>query len=207
MVGVSRVLLGALERAGFRGRTVLELGCGVGGLTIEMVARGAARATGVDLSPRSIEQAARLAEEAGLAGRCSFLVGDGAAMELERHDVVVLGKVICCYPDADALLARSLAAAGSVYGFVVPVSTGLWGLATRAVVLAENAFFRVRRSRFRAYVHDVPRIEARVREAGFTPLAAARRLWWHWAVYVRRERPEMAMGAVGEAAELEASLT
>src|SRR3990170_2032141 len=51
----------------------------------------------------------------GVGDRTSFEVGDGAAVELPTSDIVVLNRVVCCYPDIDALLTNTLAAAGSVY--------------------------------------------------------------------------------------------
>ena len=54
---VTEDLLDALEAAGVRGRSVLDLGCGIGDVAIETVRRGATRADGFDLSPKAIEEA------------------------------------------------------------------------------------------------------------------------------------------------------
>src|SRR3977135_3258573 len=53
----------------------LDVGCGAGGGTRLLAARGA-RVTGVDLSPTMIAQAQRRAAAAGLADRCNFRVQD-----------------------------------------------------------------------------------------------------------------------------------
>jgi cyclopropane fatty-acyl-phospholipid synthase-like methyltransferase len=45
--GVSAALADVLTRAGLPGRTVLDVGCGVGALAKEFVARGTERASGV----------------------------------------------------------------------------------------------------------------------------------------------------------------
>ena len=182
---VSRMLVDLLDRRGLGGKTVLELGCGLGGLSLSAVSRGAARATGIDLSPVAIREASRLAREAGLADKVNFTVGDGAQIELAGKDVVILDKVICCYPRVDPLIENSLRAAGSTYAFVVPFSSGLRGVLARAAISLENAIRWVRRQSFRAYVHDVGRIETRIREAGLERVASARRLIWYVAVYER----------------------
>jgi len=140
---------------------------------------------GVDLSPVAIREAARLAAEAGLADRATFAVGDGSRMDLQPHDVVVLDKVICCYPDADALLDNSLRATRLTYGFVVPFSSGWRGAAARAGIAMENAAYWVSRQPFRAFVHDVERIEARIVQAGLTRVATADSFPWYLAVYAR----------------------
>jgi len=104
-------------------------------------------------------------------------------MGLAKHDIVVLDKVMCCYPQADALIENSLRAAGSTYAFVVPFSSGLRGFTARVGIGLENALRRLRRDPFRAYVHDVDRIERRVAQAGLTRVASARRFIWYVAVH------------------------
>ncbi len=182
-------LLDALERAGLRERSVLDLGCGIGDLAIETVRHGAASARGFDLSPKAIEEARRLAAERGVGDRTTFEVGDAAELDLPSADVVVLNRVFCCYPDVNALLERSLAAAGSVYGFTIPRSNGLVGAFGRTMVAVSNAWFRLRRTKyagFRTFVHDVDRIDTRVRAAGFVPVRReTKRFVWDLAVYAR----------------------
>jgi 2-polyprenyl-3-methyl-5-hydroxy-6-metoxy-1,4-benzoquinol methylase len=174
-----------LDRRGLRGRTVLELGCGLGGLTLTTASHGAARSTGIDLSPVAIREASRLAKEAGLVGEVSFAVGDGAEMELPKSDVVILDKVICCYPRVDALIKNSLRAAGSTYAFAVPFSSGMRGLVARMAIRGENALRWLKRQRFRAYVHDVQQIEQTLGEAGLARIASAQRFIWYVAVHER----------------------
>jgi magnesium-protoporphyrin O-methyltransferase len=182
-------LFAALRDAGLRDRTVLDLGCGIGDLSIEAVRAGARRATGFDLSQKAIDAARGLAEARGVADRTTFEVGDGAKVDLPGADVVVLNRVFCCYPDVEGLLDRSLAAAGSVYAFTIPRSTGLAGGIARAQTRMANWWYRLRASKFggfRVYVHDIDRIDARVRAAGFEPVRREhRRVAWDLAVYAR----------------------
>jgi magnesium-protoporphyrin O-methyltransferase len=186
---ISRHLLDAVEEAGLDDRTVLDLGCGVGDLAIEAVRRGAAGARGYDLSARSIAAARGLAADRGVGDRTTFEVGDGARVELAPADVVVLNRVFCCYPDVDALLERSLAAARSVYAFTIPRSSGFAGWIARVQTRLGNAWYRLRAAKFRGFrvfVHDIGAIDARVRAAGFRPLRREhRRVAWDLAVYVR----------------------
>jgi magnesium-protoporphyrin O-methyltransferase len=187
--GVAKPLLGALEEAGIADRTVLELGCGIGDLAIETVRRGARRAWGFDLSPKAVAEARLLAAHREVGDRTAFEVGDGARVELPRADVVVLNRVFCCYPDVGALLERSIAAAGSVYAFTIPRSTGLAGRVARAQTRMANAWYRLRSSKFggfRVFVHDIGPMDARVRADGFVPFRREhRRLAWDLAVYRR----------------------
>lgn len=186
--GVSRDVIQALERTGLRDRTILDVGCGAGGLVFETLERGARSATGIDLSKASIGQARRVASERGLETRADFSIGDAATAPLARHDVVVLDKVFCCWDDADGLLSNSLSAAGSVYAFSVPPSEGLRGTVRRVVAAVENWSYRLRRRRygdFRTRIHDVAALEARVLAAGFGRVVSHRRFGWDVRVYAR----------------------
>jgi SAM-dependent methyltransferase len=189
VAGVTGSLLEALAEAGLSGRSVLDVGCGIGDLALTALTRGATSAYGVDLSPKAIEHARELASARGLGDRARFEIGDGSLIDLPPADVVVVNRVVCCYPDADGLLDHSLAAAGSVYAFTAPVSGGVVGLFSRAFNAFGNLSYRLRKRRyrgFRTFIHDVERIDARVRSAGFRPLRRERRrLVWELAVYTR----------------------
>jgi len=182
-------LLEALVRAGVRDRSVLDLGCGIGDLSIAAVGRGAARATGFDLSPKAIDEARRLAARRGVADRTSFEVGDAAETDLPGADVVVLHRVFCCYPRVTELLERSLGAAAATYAFTTPASGGVVGAWNRVRNAISNAWYAARPAKFlgfRSYVHDVDEIDSRLREAGFDPVhRERRRLVWDLAVYRR----------------------
>lgn len=187
--GVTRDLLEALGPSRLEGRTVLDLGCGTGDLALATLARGATRATGVDLGPGAIEGARALARERLVEERSTFQVGDAAKVRLDRHDVVLLNRVFCCYPEIESLLDNSLSAASHVYAFTAPPSAGLAGTFARAETRLANTWYRIRDKKFRGFrvhVHDLKAVDRRVREAGFRPIVEGRRrLVWHLAIYER----------------------
>lgn len=82
---------------------VLDVGCGTGSLS-ELIAEAGHRVTGVDLSPRMIEQARAKLTAAGLAGR--FLVGDAAVPPTgdARFDVLLCRHLVWTLPDPQAAL-------------------------------------------------------------------------------------------------------
>ena len=186
---VTERVLGALERQGLGGRTVLDVGCGAGDLALAAVDRGAARASGIDLSPGGIEEARRLAAERGLSDRAAFSVGDGAEAPLDRHDVVTLNRVLCCYPSVERLLENSLGAAGSIYAYTAPVHTGVVGRFNRISVAISNAWFRLRAKKFggfQAFVHDLDRVDQTIASAGFRRVHRSHeRITWQLAVFAR----------------------
>jgi magnesium-protoporphyrin O-methyltransferase len=185
---ITRDLLDALGPE-LRGRTVLDLGCGTGDLALAAIALGATHATGYDLGAIAIREAEALAAERHLEDRSRFVVGDGARVPLERQDVVVLNRVLCCYPEVDALLENSLPAADHVFAFTAPPSRGAIGLLARLETSIGNVWYRLRDAKFRGfrvYVHDLDAVDRRIRAAGFRPVVRARRrVRWHLAVYER----------------------
>ena len=183
--GVSEDLVSALSTVGLGGRTVLDIGCGAGGLCLALLERGATHAVGIDLSPQAIRQARLASRDRGLASRVRFDVGDGAATRLEPADVVVLDKVYCCFFDPEALLRNTLPAATAVYAVVLPPSEGVRGRLARLAIGAENLWRKLKRNDFRAYVHDVPALEAEILAAGFRQSIVQRRPLWDVRIYVR----------------------
>jgi predicted TPR repeat methyltransferase len=185
MVDVSAVLLDLLSDAAERTPTIVELGCGSGALSVALIERGAARVDGIDLSPEMVAAARQRATDAGVAEATTFTLGDGAQIPLERHDWVVLDRVICCYPNLTALLDNATAAAGERIAFSVPTSRGWRGLINRFMWRIENIPVRLGRGGCPGYVHDIRRIEDRLRAAGFRPGAEDRIGLWHTAVWER----------------------
>jgi 2-polyprenyl-3-methyl-5-hydroxy-6-metoxy-1,4-benzoquinol methylase len=76
--------LAALRRlADFRGRRVLELGCGDGRLTVP-IARDARHVLALDTDADAVERARR-SLPAELADRVAYRVASGKAIQVERH--------------------------------------------------------------------------------------------------------------------------
>jgi magnesium-protoporphyrin O-methyltransferase len=185
LVDVSARLLDLLRDAPQRRPSVLEFGCGSGGVGVALLEMDARRVTGIDLSPASIELARRRAEAAGVSGSATFEVGNAADAEVGAHDWVILDRVICCYGDADRLIGRAVADARERIVISVPESRGWRGLVNRPLWALEFAWDRLRGG-CRGYVHDLRRIEGRLAAAGFHPAGSARIGLWFLGVYDRR---------------------
>jgi magnesium-protoporphyrin O-methyltransferase len=69
----------------------------------------AGRAQNLELSPAYKHQARTLATQAGVQGRLDWRLHDLAADPgaVEPADLVVLHRVVCCYPDYARLLAAA----------------------------------------------------------------------------------------------------
>jgi hypothetical protein len=104
------------------------------------------------------------------------------AAEIGVHDVVVLHRVVCCYPDVDALVGAAAARAGRILLLTYPQER--WY--TRAGLRVVNAFLRLSRCGFRTYVHPVERIYAAAAAHGLTPTTRERNgVLWESAALTR----------------------
>ena len=139
-----------------RGASVLDVGGGVGAIELELLAVGAERATSVELSGGYEEAAAALVAERGLADRVERHVADfvADADTIEAHDVVVMHRVICCYPDVDALVGTAASHAKRRLLVTYPQERP-W---IRAGLRMMNLWLRLTRCGFRSYAHPVARI-------------------------------------------------
>jgi SAM-dependent methyltransferase len=183
MVDVSTALLAQLGDVASRHPTVLEFGCGTGGLSVALLERGAARATGVDLSEASLEVARRRAMAAGVNERATFIGGNAATTSVEQHDWVILDRSICCFSDADGLIAAAIASARERVAITVPESRGWRGLFNRLRLGAKTVWDELRGG-CRSYVHRVDRIEAQLAAAGFGTSLPKRTHHGRWLVAV-----------------------
>ena len=180
----TRMLIDALVSAGVTGKTLLDIGGGVGAVQHELINAGVRSAVDVDGSSAYIEAARGEAERQGHEGRVSYHHGDFVelAPRLEQADIVTMDRVVCCYPDMERLLELSAARAGSLYGQVYPRA---WPL-TRAAVRLSNLYLKlVRRNPFRVFIHDPEEIDATVRDSGLRPRYHAKTLVWNVVVYQR----------------------
>jgi SAM-dependent methyltransferase len=187
LVDVSGAILELVRDTPLRRPSVLELGCGTAALGVALLEMGAARLTGVDLSPASIDLARRRADAAGFAEAATFEVGNAVATAVDPHDWVILDRVICCYGDVVTLLDLAISLAGERIAISVPESRGWRGLVNRPLWLAEFAWDRWQGG-CRGYVHDLRRIESRLAAAGFRPAGSDRIGLWHIGIY---ERPKV----------------
>ncbi len=172
----SRRIVGFAARRGVVGATVLDVGGGNGALGLELLKAGAASAITVELSSSYDETAAELAREAGVEDRVERRVVDfaDAAAELPEADVVVMHRVVCCYPDGEALVAAAAGRARRLLAFSFP-RRAWW---TRLGASGVNVVFAARRMEFRSFIHRPERlISAAEREGMRTAWANEAELW------------------------------
>jgi hypothetical protein len=174
-------LLGLIEAAAPpKDATLLDIGGGIGGIHHRLLDRGFSTATHVDASHAYLAAARDETARCGHEGRVAFRDGDfaDAIAELPEFDVVTLDRVVCCDPDFTVMLTGAASRARRMVAFTYPRPRRL----IKWVIGGMNFFQRLRRSTFRAYVHDplamasvLERNGMRRRSAGGT---------WVWAAEV-----------------------
>jgi len=147
----ARKMVEFLHGLGLDEASVLEIGGGVGELEIELLKAGAAHAQNLELSPAYEHQARTLAEQAGVRGRLDWRLHDLAADPgaVAPADLVVLHRVVCCYPDYERLLGAAADHARRALVFSYPPRNAL----SRAFYVVFNLVMRLTRSSFRGFAH------------------------------------------------------
>ena len=166
--GTSRQIVDFLKTQGVEGKTVLEVGGGIGAIQIELLKAGATRALSVELTPTYEDVAARLLRDQGLSERVERRVMDfaEAAAEVEDADIVVLNRVICCYPDMPRLITAAADHASQILVISYPRRT--WW--TRLGLGLSNGVMYLLRREFHVFVHPPQQITATVRREGLEPV-------------------------------------
>ena len=168
-----------LESRGIEGATVLEIGGGVGEIQIELLKAGASHAVNLELSPAYDEEAARLLREAALEARAERRLHDIAVDPegVESADIVLLHRVVCCYPDYERLLGAAAPRARRFLVFSYPPRNVL----SRLIVNTENLVFRLLRKEYRSFAHPPAAMLGVLAKGGLRRTFAHHTLIWQVA--------------------------
>jgi magnesium-protoporphyrin O-methyltransferase len=180
----ARKMVEFLQRQGLDGATVLEVGGGVGEIQLELLKRGADRTVNLELSPAYEQEAARLAREAGVQERVQRRIHDIAVdpEDVEPVDVVVLHRVVCCYPDYERLLGAAADHARRLLVFSHPPRNSI----SRAILAAQNLGFRLKGREFRTFAHPPAAMLAVLERHGLQPTFTHHEIPWQVAGLERR---------------------
>lgn len=185
LTGSARHIVEVLSGCGVEGLSVLDIGGGVGAVGLELIKAGAASAVNLELSSSYRQVASALALECGLEDRVQMVVADAAdPSQTGPADVVVMNRVVCCYPDGDALMDSAIARAGRYLALSYP--TPHWG--SKTVIGFENLMRKRRGSEFRTFVHPAETVDGPA-AAGFRPIYRRTRPVWAVRVWEASDEP------------------
>lgn len=185
---LSRRIAELVKERGVEGRTMLEVGGGIGAIEIELLKAGVTRAVNVELTPTYEEAAGELLRETGLVDRVERRVMDfvETGEDVEAADYVVLNRVICCYPDMPRLTAAAAERVRQTLVLTFPNSR--WW--TRLGMTIVNFGFRVVRLEFRIFLHRPELILAAAEKHGLKTTLNHRGLLWQVAALDRPTQPD-----------------
>lgn len=182
--GSAQELVNALAPLVAPGGRLLEVGGGVGQIQVALLEAGVvAEAVNVELAASWEDAARAMLAERGLSDRVQRIVGDfvDLAPGLPAADVVVLHRVVCCYPHWRTMLDAAHAKAKHVVALTVP-SDRWW---TRAGVRVTNVGLRWRGLSFRAFVHPPEAMIDLLASVGLAVVHDTAGLVWRTVVMVR----------------------
>jgi len=172
----SRRIFDIVRKEGVEGRTVLEVGGGIGAIQIELLKAGAARAISVELTPTYEGEATALLREAGLEERVERRIMDFAAAgaAVEGADIVIMNRVICCYPDMPRLAGAASDHARELLVMSFPKRT--WWM--RIAMLLGNAILGATRREFHIFLHSPRSILATSEQHGLRAVLSESGVVW-----------------------------
>ncbi len=172
----SRRIVDFIKRQGVENRTVLEVGGGIGAIQIELLRAGAARATSIELTPTYEEVASGLVREAGFTDRIDRKVMDfvDASAQLGAADVVIMNRVICCYPDMPRLAGAAAERTRELLVMSYPKET--WW--TKIGLALGNSALRATRREFQVFLHPPSEIIAVSEGHGLRTVLNQTGLFW-----------------------------
>jgi hypothetical protein len=170
----------ATER-GLDGATVLEVGGGIGQIQAELVRRGAAHGTVVEVLAEYEKAARELAAATGIADRTTFVLADLVETPdaVEPADIVVLRRVVCCTPVGPSVLGAAAGRARRTLLASYPRDRG----GVRVVARLQNGVFALMRKRFRMFVHQPAELERAAEAHGLRLSRVERGFVWETAQF------------------------
>ena len=172
----SRRIFEFVKAQGVAGRTVLEVGGGIGAIQIELLKAGAARTVSVELTPTYEDDANALLQEAGLADRSERKIMDFAmaGAEVDGADIVIMNRVICCYPDMPRLAGQASDHARQL--LVMSFPRRAWWM--RVGLGLANLMLRLTRREFQIFLHPPKRILAISEQHGLRTVFDETGVFW-----------------------------
>jgi magnesium-protoporphyrin O-methyltransferase len=180
----SQHIVEGLIKLGVDSKSLLEIGCGVGGLHLTLLKQGAASAQGVEVSKGMLGAAKTIASEMGLAEKVTYHCGDFVELngDISQADIVVMDKVICCTTDPVRLIQKSAVYTKSVLAVSYPRKS----LLAKVVFAVPSKLGELLRWSFRPYYHHPTLIEKIIEGFGFSDVFSSTTIIWQIRIYQKQ---------------------
>ena len=178
----TKKLLNLLSGYDQKGKSLLDIGGGIGAIQWEFVRNGGIKTTDIDSSSGYIKIASDYAKELK-HHEASFKMSDFNEVhkEVGRHDFVSLDKVICCYPEYKKLLGNALDKTGTALALSMP----LGGWISNLFAQFTKIYLILRKNPFRTYIHPPKQVHEFIESRGFRLSEKALSFPWLVRIYER----------------------
>ena len=164
--------------------SVLDIGCGAGGVHHELLRQGvASRAVGVDVSSAYLAAAQSNAAQLNLSDHVTYERQDfaQATETFAPADVVIMDRVICCYPHLTQLLGAAAQHSQRYLSLSFPIDAWWTRLPFRIFDVFQTLF----RSKYRFYLHPQAEVITLIEAAGLRCVHSDRSSIWQIMVFAR----------------------
>jgi len=179
----TRILVDSLKSMGIDGNSLLDIGCGLGLIGIELLESGLAGVENIEASSSYLESAKTESKKRNLIDKTSFTYGNFVeiAESVSAADIVTLDKVICCYDELEPLVKLSCEKTLKYYGVIYPRDTW-WA---KAAIGFENLMRKIKGNTFRVFVYPTEEIDSLIKEQGLTRVFYKAMMVWQIVIYSR----------------------
>lgn len=181
--GNSQALHQLLKSLNLKEKSMLEIGGGIGSLIFESFKSGLRRAQYVDISEAYFHTFKAATKTRKLEDKVEMHLGDFVALEekVDKVDLVVLDKVICCYEDYQGLVQNSTAKAGQWYAITIPKDSWWMKIVFSFFILIK----KLKKDLFRPYIHKHQLIFEQIHKAGFQMKEERKNFMWKSFLFER----------------------
>jgi magnesium-protoporphyrin O-methyltransferase len=178
-------LIDFLKTEGVKGKSLLDIGGGIGIIQHELLSLGVTSVINVEASTAYHEIAKKEAEQQGQSDKIEFHKGNFVDLSpnIPSTDIVTLDRVICCYPDMRKLVKESISHAIEFYAVVYPKDN--WWVRLGFALI--NLYERVKRNEFRVYIHSNKEIHKVIQINDFRQLFLQKHGMWLVEIFQRNE--------------------
>ncbi|MFX1248467.1 MAG: class I SAM-dependent methyltransferase [Promethearchaeota archaeon] len=180
----TQFLIDFFLKRGVKGKSLLDIGGGVGIIQYELLKCGLDRAISVEASSAYSEVSKAEARDQGHAEKVEFYHGNyvDLAPTISSVDIVTLDRVVCCYPDMEQLVHSSINHAKEYYAVIYPHDK-LWMRLGIAIV---NFIQRIKRSNYRGFIHSKDAFHKIIKEHNFEQCHFQETLLWRIEIFKKK---------------------
>lgn len=177
------MLVDSIKALGIEGYSLLDIGCGLGSIGIELLESGLAAVENIDVSSSYLEAAETEYKRRNLIDKTNFTHGNFVeiAGNVSTADIVTLDKVICCYDEVERLIKLSCGKTSKFYGVIYPRDN--WWV--KAAIGLENLLRKIKGSTFKLFVYPAEVVENLIMEQGLSRVYYKATIAWQIVIYGR----------------------